>query len=98
ISFSGRIATCVGKACRWMERMSRRDLDHKHEVLRRRAYRQFRRLLLGNAREEAARLAEPAPLGWRSFAEITRLKLAGGAIRIEVQYPFAGQRAIAGAI
>src|ERR1017187_193734 len=55
-------------------------------------------LLLGNAGEEAARLAEPASLRWRSLANITQLKLARGAVRIEVQDPFALQRAIARAI
>jgi len=81
-----------------MEKVNRRDLDYKHEVLRRHAHSHFRRSLLGNANEEAARLAELAPLGWWGGADIARLKLAGGAIRIEVQYPFAWQRAVARAI
>jgi hypothetical protein len=55
-------------------------------------------LLFGNTREEAALLAEPAPLGWRGLAEIARLELGGGTIRTEVQDPFSWQRAIEGAI
>ena len=74
------------------------DSDHKHEVSRGGAYRHFRNFLLGNAREETARLAELTPLGWWGNAEIAGLKLAGGAIRIEIQDTFARQRAIAGAI
>jgi len=75
-----------------------RDSDRRHEVLRRWAHRHFKRLLLGNADEEAARLAEFAPLGWWSFAEITGVELTGVAIRAEIQNPFARQRAIAGAV
>jgi hypothetical protein len=55
-------------------------------------------LLLRNACEEAARLAELAPLGWWGIANITRLKLARGTIGIEIQDTFAWQRAIARAI
>jgi len=55
-------------------------------------------LLLGNACEEAALLAESAPLGRRGLAEITRLKLGGGAIRTEVQNSFSREIVIAGAV
>ena len=73
-------------------------LDYEHEVLQHRACRQFKRLLLGDACVEAARLAELAPLGWWGGANITWLKLAGDAIRIEIQYSFSRQGAIAGAV
>ena len=78
--------------------MDERDFGHKHEVLRRGGYRHFRKLFLRNTCEEAALLAESAPLGWWSFSEITRLKLAGGAIGIEIQDPFSRQRTIAGVV
>jgi hypothetical protein len=65
--------------------------DHKHEVLRRGANRPVEGLLFGNAGEEAARPAERTTLGWWSLAKITRLELAGGAICIEIQDPFAWQ-------
>ena len=79
-------------------RFANSPLDHKHEVLRCGAYSHLWNLFLGNACEEAARLAEPATLGWWGVANIPRLKVAGGAIRIEIQDAFARQRAIARAI
>jgi hypothetical protein len=45
--------------------------------LRRDAYIHFRNLLLGNAAEEVARLAEPAPLGWWGSANIMFTLSAG---------------------
>jgi hypothetical protein len=81
-----------------MQRINGPGLDHTYEVSRSCAYRRFRKLFLGNTCEEAAFLAEPAPLGRRGFAEITRLKLGGGAIRTEVQDPFSRQIVIAGAV
>ena len=61
-------------------------------------YRDSSDLILGLAQEEAALVTEFASLGWWGLAEITRLKLAGSAIRIEIQDPFAWQRTIAGAV
>ena len=78
-----------------MQKIGGPGSDHHDEVLRRGAYRQFRKLFLGNTSEEAALRTQPAPLGWWGLAEITRFKLAGGAIGIEIQDPFAWQRAIA---
>ena len=94
ISFSGRFATCVGvmtKSCGWMERMSWRGLDHKHEVLRRGGQSHVRDLLLGNAGEEAARLAQPAPLGWWGGANITRLQLAEAQSVLKSKMPSPGR-------
>jgi hypothetical protein len=48
-------------------------------------------LLFWNACEEAAPFTESAPLGRWGLAEITRLKLSGGAIDIEIQDPFSRQ-------
>jgi hypothetical protein len=81
-----------------MERINVPGSGPRHEALRFQAYRHFRKLFLGNTCEEAALLAKPAPLGWRDLAKITGLKLAGGAICIEIQDPFAWQRTIAGAV
>ena len=78
--------------------LTKLDLDRKHEVLQCWRVRYFGNRLFGNAYEEAARLAEPTPLGWWGGANITRLKLAGSTIRVEIQNPFARQRSIAGAI
>ena len=67
-----------------MQKIDAPGLDHNDMVVRRRAHRHFRNLLLGNACEEAALRTEPAPPGWWCFAEITRLELGGVTIRTEV--------------
>ena len=72
--------------------------DHKHEVLRRRACRRFRKSFLGSACDEAALLAESAPLGRRGVAKIPRLELARRAIGTEVENPLAREIAIPGAV
>lgn len=54
--------------------------------------------LLGLAQEEAALFAEPAALGLRGLAQITRLELPRGTIRTEVQNPFTREITMLGAI